>query len=483
MVEVQARHLLVELLGQHVDLLGILAGVAVQRQLREHLIGEGRGHHEARMPGGAAEVEQPPLGEDEHAVPVGEPPFVVLRLDPDALDPRHPLEAGHVDLVVEVADVAHDRLVLHPPHLRRGDDVLVAGGGDEEVGGFEQAVERVDLVAFHRGLQRADRVDLRDDDATALPAERLGAPLAHLPVAADDRDLAAQHHVRRPREAVRQRVPAAVHVVELALGDRVVDVDGREQQRPVAHHLVQPVDPGRRLLADAPDGRADPPPLPRVAVLDVAQQVEKHAPLLRVAFGVEGRDRAGTLELVPLVDQERGVAAIVDDQVGAAAVGPEQRLVRAPPVLGERLALPREDRNAARSAGRAPGLGTTDRDRRRRVVLRREDVAGRPAHVGPELRKGLDQHRGLHGHVQAAHHPCACQRPFAGMPAAQDHQPGHLLLRQPDLVAPARGQGQIRNLVGQAPGPRGFLERVNLFDDRRTHEIFLSACGAPLATG
>ena len=44
------------------------------------------------------------------------------------------LEAGHVDLVVEVADVAEDRLVLHRGHLLDGDDVLVAGRGDDDVG-------------------------------------------------------------------------------------------------------------------------------------------------------------------------------------------------------------------------------------------------------------------------------------------------------------------------------------------------------------
>jgi hypothetical protein len=31
-------------------------------------------------------------------------------------------------------------------------------------------------------------------------------------------------------DAIRQGVPAAVHVVELGLGHRVVNVDGREQQ-------------------------------------------------------------------------------------------------------------------------------------------------------------------------------------------------------------------------------------------------------------
>ena len=37
--------------------------------------------------------------------------LIVTRSAPEALEP------GHVDLVVEVADVADDRLVLHPRHV------------------------------------------------------------------------------------------------------------------------------------------------------------------------------------------------------------------------------------------------------------------------------------------------------------------------------------------------------------------------------
>ena len=140
------------------------------------------------------------------------------------------VEAGDVDLVVEVADVAHDRLVLHPRHVLGGDDVLVAGRGDEDVGRVDDVLERDDLVALHRGLQRADRVDLGDHHAGALAPQRLGAALADVAVAADDGDLAADHHVGGAVDAVDQRVAAAVEVVELRLRDRVVDVDGREQQ-------------------------------------------------------------------------------------------------------------------------------------------------------------------------------------------------------------------------------------------------------------
>ena len=92
----------------------------------------------------------------------------------------------------------------------------------------------LDLVALHRGLQRADRVDLGDDDAAPWPRSAWAAALADVAVAADDATLPADHHVGGAVEAVDQRVAAAVDVVELALGDRVVDVDRREEQLPAS---------------------------------------------------------------------------------------------------------------------------------------------------------------------------------------------------------------------------------------------------------
>ena len=203
------------------------------------------------------------------------------------------LEPGHVDLVVEVADVADDRLVLHPRHVVDGDDVLVARRGDEDVGGLDHLVERADLVALHRRLQRADRVDLGDDHAGALAAQRVGAALADVAVAADDGHLAADHHVGGAVDAVDQRVAAAVEVVELRLGDRVVDVDRREQQVAGLGELVEAMDPGRRLLGDAHDpGRHLREPL-RVGLERALQRLEDDPELLRVGRGgVRNRARA-----------------------------------------------------------------------------------------------------------------------------------------------------------------------------------------------
>ena len=168
-------------------------------------------------------------------------------------DPLHVLEAADVDLVVEVADVADDRAVLHRPHVIDGDDVLVAGRGDEDVGALDRVLHRHDLVAFHRRLQRADRIDLGDEHAAAGLAQRGGRALADVAVAGDHRDLARHHHVGAAADAVDQRFTAAVEVVELRLGDAVVDVDAGEQQRAVLLALVEAMHARRRLFRHALD--------------------------------------------------------------------------------------------------------------------------------------------------------------------------------------------------------------------------------------
>src|SRR4051812_28064787 len=87
-VEVQARDLLVEVLGQDVDLLVVLVVLGEQLDLGDRLVRERVGHHERRVAGRIAEVEQAPLGQDDDAVAVGEDPLVDLRLD------RHAPDAG-----------------------------------------------------------------------------------------------------------------------------------------------------------------------------------------------------------------------------------------------------------------------------------------------------------------------------------------------------------------------------------------------------
>ena len=171
----------------------------------------------------------------------------------------------------------------------------------------------------------------------------------------------------------------------------------------------------------------------------------EHAEHERVLLGVVGTGLghlAGLLEVDTAVHRERRVATVVEDHV-RSAVGPAQRLLGAPPVLLERLALPREHRDATRVVGRAVGA---DRDRRGRVVLRGEDVARRPPHLGAEVGERLDEHRGLDRHVQRPGDARAGERLRRRVLLAQRHEAGHLVLGEVDLLATERVQREIGDL-------------------------------------
>src|SRR5690606_32755201 len=252
------------------------------------------------------------------------------------------LERLDLDLVVEVADVADDGLVLHRRHVLRGDDVLVAGGGDVDVAAAQGVLDGGDLVALHRRLQGADRVDLGDDHAGAVGTQRVRAALANVAVAADDGDLARQHHVHRALEAIGQRLAAAVEVVELRLGDRVVDVDRRHQQLAVLGQLVEAVHASGGLLGHALPVTDHGGPEAGALGRDALEQVLDDLLFLAAGGGVD--PVAAVLELVALVDQQGDVATVVHDQLraeeAAVAVREAQRVQRAVPVFLQGLALP-----------------------------------------------------------------------------------------------------------------------------------------------
>ncbi len=220
-----------------------------------------------------------------------------------------------------------------------------------------------------------------------------------------------------------------------------------KRQRAGLHHLVEPVHAGGGLLGDAADVGGNLGPLAGVGLEVPLQQLEDDAPLLGVVRLVERRHRARRLVLGALVDQQRGVAAVVEQQGRAGAVGPLERLLGAPPVLLQRLTLPGVDRHAARFGH---GAVRPHHDGRGRVVLGREDVAADPAHVGAELGQGLDQHGGLHRHVERAHDLGALQRLLALVLLAERHQAGHLELGEADLVAAPLGERDVGHLVGLA---------------------------------
>ena len=233
--------LLVELLGEDVDLATlVLARVALDPKLdlREGLVGEAGAHHERWVASGASKVEETSLGEDNHAVAVREDPSVHLRLDVVALDAGELGEAKHVDLIVEVANVANNGIVLHLCHVGSHDDVLVACGCHDNVNLRDDSGHLDDAVALHARLESADGVNLCDIDDAARVLHCRSASLSDVAKSANQDPLAGKHDVSGAHDTVRERVAASIDVIELGLCNAVVNVDGRDEQVASLCHLV-----------------------------------------------------------------------------------------------------------------------------------------------------------------------------------------------------------------------------------------------------
>jgi hypothetical protein len=131
------------------------------------------------------------------------------------------------------------------------------------------------------------------------------------------------------------------------------------------------------------------------------------------------------------VDEQRRVAAVVQDHVRQAAVAPVEQTGGEVPVLFQGLALVGEDGDA-RGGDRGGG-----------VVLGRVDVAGHPADVGAERGQRLDQHRRLDGHVERAGDAGALEGlPFSVL-LAHGHEARHLGLGDRDLLAAPLGEADV----------------------------------------
>ena len=115
----QPCHFFVKVPRQDVDAQRVPVAVVEQLDLSQYLVGETGRHHKAGVAGGAAQVNQPSFCQQYDGVAIRELPGIYLSLY------RVPGNAGvagqtrHIDLVVEMADVADDGVVLHPGHDAR----------------------------------------------------------------------------------------------------------------------------------------------------------------------------------------------------------------------------------------------------------------------------------------------------------------------------------------------------------------------------
>merc|ERR1719201_3357623 len=142
------------------------------------------------MTGSTAQVQEPTTCQNNHTVPIWEDEAINLRLNVLDLDAREALDACHVDLVVEVANVAHDGIVLHLRHVGYSDDVEVACARAEDVDLTNHLLHCHHLESLHARLECADRIAFRDQNTGTCTAHGECTALANITVATNQRTLA-----------------------------------------------------------------------------------------------------------------------------------------------------------------------------------------------------------------------------------------------------------------------------------------------------
>lgn len=359
-VQVAASDLLIQLLGKNVDTDGLLAGGTElnvlaaesgvlsleQSDLSKDLVGERAGHDEGRVTSGTAQVDKTTLSQEDDVLAVEE---VTVDLGLDVLDGLSVgLQPGNVDLNVEVTNVANNGVVAHGLEVAADQDVTATSGGNEDLTDLGGLLHGGDLVTLDSSLEGVDGVDLGDENASTHGVKGLGTTLTDITVTGDDTDLTSDHDIGGTLDTVDEGLTATVQVVELGLGDTVVDVDGRDLEGTLLQHTVKVVDTGGGLLGDT------------VAALELLGEL--------------------------LVDEGGKVTTVIEDQVELLAIleGAEL-LLETPLVLLLGLTLPGKDGDTG--GGDSGGS----------VVLGGEDVAGSPGDLSTEVSEGLDEDSSLDG--------------------------------------------------------------------------------------
>lgn len=410
-VEVKTSDSLVKDLGENVDTNGERTGLGKlnvlaaellvvsveQSNLSKDLVGERARHDKRGVAGGASQVDKTSLSKEDNVATAGHSVSVDLGLD---VDDRLGvgLEPGDINLNVKVTNVADNSVVGHLGEVLTSDNVSASGGCDKDLANLGGLLHRKNLETRNSSLEGVDGVDLGDNDTSTHRLESHNTALSDITVSGNDSGLTSNHNVGGTLDTIDKGLTASVEVVKLALGNRVVDVDGRDLELALLHHSIEVVDTSGGLLR------------------------ESKASL----------EHLGVL----LVNKGGKISTIVQDEVeGLSVLEGLELLLDTPEVLLLGLTLPGKDGDSSSSNS---GGG---------VILSGEDVAGRPGNLSTKSNKGLNEDSGLNGHVQASSDTGALERLNISVLLAGLHKTRHFILGELNLLAAEGGKGDVGDFV------------------------------------
>lgn len=364
-----------------------------QSDLSQDLVGERTRHDKRRVTSGTTQVDQSTFSQQDDVTTVLHQVSVDLRLDVDnglAVS----LQPSNVDFNVKVTNVTHNGVLWHLVKVLTSDDVTATSGGDENLTDGSNLFHRGNLVTGNGSLQSVNWVNFSDNHSGTHTVQSHSTTLSDITETSNNSDFTGNHNVGSSLDTIDKRFSASVQVVELGLGDGVVDVNGWDLQETVSQHLVQVVDTSGGLLRQT------------VTAL-------QHLWVL-------------------LVNQSGQVSTVIQNQVQLLAVlESEQLLLDTPQVLLFGLTLPSENWHTS------SGNGSSS------VVLGRENVTRRPSNFGTKSNQSFNQNSGLDGHVQTSGNSSALQRLSWAVLLSDVHQTWHFVFGQLNVLS---AEGSKRNV-------------------------------------
>jgi len=344
------------------------------------------------MSGSATKVEESSLSQHNDAVASRELETLNLRLNLVFLDTRPAGKTVIVNFIVKVTDVSNNSVVFHLSHVFSHNNILVSGGGDEDISLLKNILQANNLESPHACLKSADRINFSDVYSSTAANHSFSTSFADISESANDNFFTSNHDISSSEETIRERVSASIDVVELRLGNRVINVNGREREFSFLGNLVKTVNTGGGFLWNTSKSLHDSSPSFRVFRDGSLQDSVK---VLLVFSWVLLRIRklfSFLIDLLPFStfqNHHSGITTIVNKNIWSLVIREVESFKSKIPVFLEGFSLPCEDLCSSCS-GNSRGS----------VVLSREDIARAPSDISTELLESLNEDTSLNGHVQ-----------------------------------------------------------------------------------
>ena len=318
-----------------------------------------------------------------------------------------------------MTNVSNDGVVLHLGHMVSHDDALVSSGSDEDIGSSDNALDFLDIESLHASLESADWVTLGNNNSGSAGFHSGGASFSDISISEDDNLFTSNHDVSGSHNTIWKRVSASIDIIELRLGDAIIDIDGLDQEFSLERHLIESVDTGGGLLGDTLKVGSHLGPFLGKTSLETFLDESHHLNELEVielgwVWELSSLGEV-SLGLDSLMDEESGITTIIDKDIWTIAVGPREHPVGKVPVFLEGLSFPCEHIGGLCFDNGGSG-----------VVLGGVDVACAPSELSSKAVEGLDESGGLDGHVKGSGNLGTLKNLLWSKFGSASHEAGHL---------------------------------------------------------